>query len=107
MPKAGRWPDVFFLSPQPTFTHVALLCATFVSYDALMVPPACAKRTWRRSIHPTAWKGNSANFVLTEFSEVRSKGELLLYRRLSATSKPFAPSLLANHQDRAVGVADH
>jgi hypothetical protein len=24
---------------------------------------------------------------------------------LSATSKPFAPSLLAHHQDRAVGVA--
>jgi hypothetical protein len=28
-------------------------------------------------------------------------------RRLSATSNPFAPSLLAHHQDRAVGVADH
>src|SRR5215213_6460662 len=23
------------------------------------------------SIHPSAWKGNSANFALTEFSEVR------------------------------------
>jgi hypothetical protein len=22
-------------------------------------------------IHPSAWKGNSANFALTEFSEVR------------------------------------
>src|SRR5215216_1221692 len=27
--------------------------------------------------------------------------------RLTATSKPFAPSLLAHHQHRAVGVADH
>ena len=25
-----------------------------------------------RSIHPSAWKGNSANFALTEFYEVRS-----------------------------------
>jgi hypothetical protein len=29
------------------------------------------------------------------------------YWRLGATLKPFAPYLLAHHQDRAVGVADH
>jgi hypothetical protein len=28
----------------------------------------------RRVIHPSSWKRNSANFVLTEFSEVRFKG---------------------------------
>jgi hypothetical protein len=28
-------------------------------------------------IHPSAWKGNSANFALTEFSEVRSTLDLV------------------------------
>ena len=41
-------------------------------------------------IHRSAWKGNSANFALTAFSELRSKGVgLLLYHRLCRPSRGY------------------
>jgi DNA-binding protein HU-beta len=30
-----------------------------------------SRHTQQRSVHPSAWKGNSANFAVTEFSEVQ------------------------------------
>ena len=38
-------------------------------------------------IHPTAWKGNSANFALTEFSEVRIAP--IQHRRLSGGAERY------------------
>src|ERR687898_2688906 len=41
-------------------------------------------------IHRSAWKENSPKFVVTEFSEVRSKGVgLLLYHRLCWPSRGY------------------
>jgi hypothetical protein len=33
------------------------------------MPPVEVQRTLRRFIHRSAWKGNSANFAFTAFSE--------------------------------------
>src|SRR5215211_4204336 len=63
-----------------------------LSSSACSLPRVCGSRvrplsrTLRRSsIHPSAWKANSANFVLTAFLEVRTKGR----------STPLSPILLA------------
>ena len=46
------------------------------------------------SIHPSAWKGNSANFALTEFSEVVMHARLLRGSYLALRPHTFHSSAL-------------
>src|SRR5215208_650507 len=54
-----------------------------------------------RFMHPSAWKGDSANFALCEFSEVASSASLLLLQKAPSTRfLGVGPELCFSHGDQ-------
>src|SRR5215213_6279746 len=73
-----------WVDTQPPPRQLALVQRT----DTCMMPLGGLRHIGRRLIHPSAWKGNSANFALTEFSEVRLDRFLARMHILPHTSPP-------------------